>query len=139
MNLTTPKMPDLPAQVVRAWGLETATIFEHWLENKLLSTQLMPKVEISASIARRKVNVLMLDQVSNQLISGEPTLVQIEGDTWVWRVPVELGFVRYGRVGKVGEVDVNAQSGMIDYDSHLLNVIKQNAIELAQRTLKHEV
>ena len=138
MNHTESRMLDLPAQVVRAWGVETATIFEHWLENKLLSTQLKPKIEIPASIARRKVNVLMLDRVSNQLISGEPTLVQVETDKWVWRVPVELGFPRYGRVGKVGEVDVNARSGMIDYDSRLLKEIEQKAIELAQRVLQNE-
>lgn len=138
MNQKNPETLDLPAQVVRAWGFETALVFQHWLENKLLTTQLTSKVEITAAHARRKVNVLMLDQVSNLLLANDPTFIQTAAGKWVWRVPVDLTYPKYGRVGKVGEVDVDAHSGMIDYDRHLLEEISKTAIALAQVTLQNE-
>ncbi|MEZ4710905.1 MAG: hypothetical protein R3A44_27145 [Caldilineaceae bacterium] len=131
MSATKYPETDLPAEIVNVWGVEAAAIFEEWLERKLVSAHIAPKAEISPSIARRKINVLMLERVSNQLVAGEPSLQQNVAGEWVWQVPVELGFIKYGRVGKVGQVDVNAQSGMIYFDDIQLKHIGEKARELA--------
>lgn len=138
MSATKYPETDLPAEIISAWGVEAAAIFEEWLERKLVFAQITPKAEIPPSIARRKINVLMLERVSNQLIAGEPSLQQNNAGEWVWRVPVELGFIRYGRVGKVGELDVNARSGMIYFDDVQLKLIGEKALEVARTTLLNE-
>lgn len=128
---------DLPAPVVKAWGMDAAKAFEHWLENKLLAAQFMSQVEIPASIARQKVNVLMLEHVGG-LLAAEPTLIQLDTGHWAWRVPVDLAFPRYGRVGRVAEIDVDARFGMIDYDDNRLEQIRRKAKQLAEAVLKSE-
>lgn len=126
----------LPPQIIRAWGLEAAEAFEHWLDGKLLATQLKSLVEIPASIARQKINVLMLERVSNLLLANEPQLVELTPDRWVWRVPIDLTFPRYGRVGQVGQLDVDARYGMIHFDDKLLTEISEMAAQLAQKILE---
>jgi len=138
MNQNAVEKLDLPAPVVRAWGFEAAVVFQQWLENKLLSTQVTPKVEITASHARRKVNVLMLEQVSGQLLSNEPALIQTDHGHWVWRVPVDLTYPKHGRVGEVGHIDVDTHNGMIDYDRHRLEELRRTALALAKTTLQNE-
>lgn len=128
---------DLPAPVVKSWGMDAAEAFEHWLDNKLLAVRLKSQVEIPASIARQKVNVLMLEHVGG-LLAAEPTLIQLETGHWVWRVPVDLAFPRYGRVGQVADLDVDARFGMIDYDDNRLEQIRQKAHQMAEAVLKSE-
>jgi hypothetical protein len=77
-------------------------------------------VQISAFVARQKVNVLMLEQVSNLLLAGEPALAQTPEGDWRWRVPVDLTFHSHGRVGRVGEIMVDARYGRVYYDDALL-------------------
>jgi len=62
-------------------------------------------------LARQKVNVLMLERVSNLLLAGEPRPVQRSGGHRVWQVPVDLAFPSHGRVGCVGKLDVDARYG----------------------------
>jgi hypothetical protein len=81
------------------------------------------------------VNVLMLEQVSNLLLAGEPSLVQVPGGGWRWRVPIDLTLPTHGRVGYVGEVDVDARYGGVYYDDTSLTRIASEAQRLAQQTL----
>jgi hypothetical protein len=74
---------------------------------------------ISSTVARRKANVLMLDQVSNLLLASEPDLVRREDGILVWRVPIDLTMGSRGRLGRVGMLDINAYTGEI-YSSHEL-------------------
>jgi hypothetical protein len=90
---------------------------------------------VSAFVARQQVNVLMLEQVSNLLLAGEPRLVQVDGGDWRWRVPVNLTFPGHGQVGCVGEVDVDAHYGGAYYDDALLAQIAGEAQRLASQTL----
>jgi hypothetical protein len=122
----------LPSTVVRAWGAEAAQDFVVWLEERM---QAMPQVQVSALVARQKVNVLMLEQVSNLLLAGEPALEQTPEGDWLWRVPVDLTFPTQGRVGCVGEVLVDARYGQVRYDDALLARITKEAEQLAQQTL----
>ena len=122
-----------PTQVTDVLGVEAAAAFEEWLNYKLLTTRRQPRpVEIPAKIARQKVNVLLLDQVSNLLLAGEPQLVEVEPNRWVWRVPVDFTYGNYGRIGRVAEIDVDAYYGMINYTDKLLAEIKTKAKQLAR-------
>jgi len=120
----------LPETVIRAWGTEAASDFAAWLQEQLSS----PQVQISAFVARQKVNVLMLEQVSNLLLADDPRLEQTAGG-WRWRVPVDLTFPAHGRVGCVGEVLVDARYGKVHYDDALLVRIAREAERLAEQVL----
>lgn len=119
---------NLPPTIERAWGSEVATEFVSWLQNQLQDAQQTP--EISAFIARQKVNVLMLERVSNLLLANEPTLIQTAPSHWVWRVPIDMTLPKQGRIGLVGSVDVNTMSGEIVYDQQLLEQFEQAAEQL---------
>lgn len=125
----------LPEAVVQAWGPEVADAFVTWLEERMHTTSFSPQVQVSAFVARQKVNVLMLEQVSNLLLASEPRLEEAPDGGRVWRVPVDLTFPTHGRVGCVGEVDVDARYGEVRYDDALLTRIAREAERLAQQTL----
>ena len=123
---------ELPATVVKAWGAEVAHEFVDWLDHQLHQEQMPAPTAISAFVARQKVNVLMLEQVSNLLLAGDPVLESQEDGTWVWRVPVDLTLPGHGRVGQVGFVNVDAQLGRIDCTDALLEKIAQASADLVQ-------
>jgi hypothetical protein len=92
---------------------------------------LNPPLPISELVARQKVNVLVLTRVSNLLLAGEPKLIQRSEAAWVWRVPVDLTFPSYGRVGQVGELEVDALRGEVYYTEALLVQLQKEAERLA--------
>jgi hypothetical protein len=77
----------------------------------------------------------MSERVSNQLLANEPELVEVATDRWLWRVPVDLPFPSRGRIGRVGEVEVDARYGEIRYNEALFTQIRERAIALAQSVL----
>ena len=91
------------------------------------------RMAITAFTAQRKVSRLVLERVSNLLCGEEPTLVV--GDRVRWRVPVWLGFPKEGLVGKVGDIDVDVETGEILFDQRVLEEISERADDLARRTL----
>ncbi len=121
---------ELPRTVREALGPAAARDLVTWLDQRL---QRAESITISARVARQKVNVLLLEQVSNLLLADEPTLVSSGEGKWVWRVPVDLTSPARGRVGRVGEVDVDAEYGEIHYDDPLLDRIRMAARRLAQQ------
>ncbi len=129
--MQTVKLPDT---VLKAWGPEAARDFVAWLEKQWPHLPAAP-VPISALVARQKVNVLMLEQVSNLLLADEPMLVQLPDGRWVWRVPVDLTFPTRGRVGRVDEVDVDAYYGEVRYSDATLAQIDEAARRLAHQVL----
>ncbi len=121
----------LPERVVKSWGSDVAQDFVEWLDTRLHAAQLPEGVQISALTARQQVNVLMLEQVSNLLLAGEPWLVQTDTG-WHWRVPVDLTLPGRGRVGRVGLLDVDASLGLVIYSEEQLEQITYEA-EIAAR------
>lgn len=119
--------PQLPDTVLKIFGQEAAQDFENWLETRLRA------FPISAFVARQKVNVLMLERVSNLLLAGEPQLVETADHQWVWRVPVDLTLPKQGRIGHVGEIDVDAHYGEVRYNTELLVGIETSANHLLQK------
>lgn len=91
------------------------------------------RLAITAFTAQRKVSRLVLERVSNLLCGQEPTLVV--GDRVRWRVPVWLGFPNMGMVGKVGDIDVDVETGEILFSQRVLDELSERADDLARRTL----
>lgn len=91
------------------------------------------QIAITPAAARQKINVLMLERVNNLLLSGEPELLRNESGRWVWRVPVDYTYGPSGRVGRVGEIDVDAHHGQVYFDDKLIAQIVRNITEIVPR------
>lgn len=126
---------DLPDTVLKALGPEASRDFIDWLERRLHLIEKMSIVPISALVARQKVNVLILEQVSNLLLADEPLLMDLPDGQQIWRVPIDLTFPDLGRVGRVGELDVDARYGEVRYNDEVLTEIGEKTHQLTQQTL----
>lgn len=98
-----------------------------------LTIHVKAELNITAFTARQKVNGLIVDNVGTGLISESPELV-ISKNRFIWRVPVILALHGRGRLGQVGTVDVDVQTGELLVDDSLLEGIARTANDLAQRT-----
>lgn len=87
---------------------------------------------MSAFVARQKVTGYMLDHVSDHMAGDEPSLV-VDGERFLWRVPVYLAVLPQGRLGQVGAVDVDAQSGQLLVTRELIEEMHRNARTLVER------
>ena len=67
---------------------------------------------VTAVAARQKANRYLLMTLGDQLHAGEPELMI--GERLWWRVPVLLSLSQGGYLGKVGELQVDAQSGAVE-------------------------
>jgi hypothetical protein len=83
---------------------------------------------VTKHIARRKVNVLMLERVGNLLYGGSPELFLT--DRTYWRTPVMLSTPSRGQIGQAGHIDVDAETGEMMVDDNLLKAIAENARRL---------
>ncbi len=98
-----------------------------------ISVNVTATLNITAYTAKRKVNVLMLRRVGTGLFGDEPSLV-VTSKSVVWRVPVFVSTTSRGRLGQVGQVDVDAQTGEMMADDTLLQAIGDNAERLVAGT-----
>lgn len=99
-----------------------------WLINQLS----LARIRVTPFMARQKVNVLVSERVSGLFLADEPTLAQhanARGEQ-VWRVPVDLTLPKRGRVGRVGEVEVDAYYGLVDVNEALLEQMAQRAEQI---------
>lgn len=72
----------------------------------------------------------MLDKVGTGLLAETPKLVAADGRL-SWRVPVILALPGRGRLGEVGTIDVDVQTGQVLADEPLLSEIARHANQLA--------
>jgi len=89
--------------------------------------------QISATTARRRVSRLVVSEVGNLLYGDEPTLQLNQRPCWC--VPIMLAYPDRGPVGQVGMIDVDIETGELFVTDKLLVEIKNNAQQLAKRTL----
>jgi len=96
-----------------------------------IAFSLTAQVNITDYTAQRRVSKLLLDDIGNLLYGERPSLVA--GRRLLWRVPVWLGLPTIGPVGRVGSLDVDAQTGEILFDQLILDEIKERGNALAER------
>ena len=89
-------------------------------------------VNITAYVARQRVNAFVKMEISTQLRAEQPDLVV--GDRLCWSVPVTLGFPDCGIVGKVGDILVDAATGEVLADEEGVRRMTEDARRLAERT-----
>lgn len=76
--------------------------------------EISAEFNVTAVAARQKANRYLLMNLGDQLHAGEPELMI--GERLWWRVPVLLSLSQGGYLGKVGELQVDAQSGAVESD-----------------------
>ncbi len=94
-----------------------------------IDIKLSADVEVSAFVAKQKVNYFLATEVGNLLHAGDPSLVL--ADKIFWRVPVLFSLPSVGQVGQVGEIDVDVQSGEVRVEPSLVERISRSAEALA--------
>lgn len=87
---------------------------------------------ITAKQAKRKLSRFLMDEVSLFIGPEEPMLVVAGSSTAFWRFPLQLSMAKCGRLGQVGSIDVDAQSGELLLTNEQLMEIKLNARLLAR-------
>ncbi len=93
-----------------------------------VDVHLSAELNVTAAIARRKVNAFLATHVGNLLLAGEPALVLTE--RIVWRVPVDLTSPPTGRLGHLGDVDVDTESGDLLLDEARITALLDRAHHL---------
>lgn len=121
----------IPQSVVQAIGHEAARDLEQWIL-KVIAEEAKTQLPISGFVARQKVNSLLVDRVSDMLLSGDPVLAQRVNGKLVWRVPIYLTAINKGRIGQVGTLDVDVQFGDISFTQNDLLNIANKAEQLAR-------
>lgn len=87
------------------------------------------RLNVTPFVARQKVGGLVLSKVGTGIGTDTPSLVVADGRV-VWRVPLFLALPGLGRLGTVGEIDIDAQSGEVLADRTTFERIIQNAQQL---------
>lgn len=93
-----------------------------------MDIHLSADINVGAATAKRRVNAFLATHVGNLLLADEPVLVLAE--RIVWRVPVDLTAPSMGRLGRVGEVDVDVESGELLLDDAIIEGMSKRANDL---------
>jgi hypothetical protein len=89
------------------------------------------QVNITAFVARQKVNRYVIEEISTQLRADEPALRV--ADRLCWLVPVVFTLPGKGVVGQVGELLVDAVTGELLVDQETRVKMTDDVERLAQR------
>lgn len=98
-----------------------------------ISINVSATLNITAYTAKRKANVFVLNRVGTGLFGAEPQLV-VTDKVICWRVPIFLSTASQGRREQVGQIDIDAQTGEVLADEHVLKEIADHAERLADRS-----
>jgi len=93
--------------------------------------QISAKANITPFGAKQEVDDFLLDAVGNLLCAGEPELFVAEEGMY-WRVPVHYVLPSKGKVGRVGALLVDVQTGEMVRTLEELDAIKRHAEVLYQ-------
>jgi hypothetical protein len=97
-----------------------------------IDIHLSAQVNVTATMAQRRVSQLVISEIGNLLYGGKPSLVL--GEQIRWRVPILLAYPDTGPVGEVGTLDVDVGTGAVLAPPERLAEITERAHQLAQRT-----
>jgi len=99
-----------------------------------ITIRVSTRLNVTQVAARRKVNVFVLNEIGTGLGGDTPTLVLYQ-ERLCWRVPVILALPPRGRLGQVGQIDVDAQSGEILANDQTIRDIADHATRLVAGSL----
>jgi hypothetical protein len=93
-------------------------------------------IAVDAVTARRSVTRWVGNHVADMLMADTPTLI-LTSQPLRWQVPVVLGSSK-GTVGKVGSIDVDAQTGALTTSPELAERLLAQATQLvSNKTNSH--
>jgi hypothetical protein len=84
------------------------------------------QLNITPFVVRQKVSGVVLSQVGTGVSADEPMLV-VANERLVWRVPVFLALPGLGRLGDLGQIDVDVQTGQVLADQAMFKQLIENA------------
>lgn len=87
-------------------------------------------INTTAEEARCKVSVFVGNEIAD-LLSGEVPDLVWQKDGAFWRVPVVLSSKSLGRIGFVGFIDVNVETGELQLSEQTTRSIEENAQRFA--------
>ena len=87
-------------------------------------------INTTAEEARRKVSVFAGNMIAD-LLSGETPGLVWQQNMAYWRVPVVLSSRSMGRIGIVGTIDVNVETGELQVTDQLIEELEENAQRFA--------
>ena len=111
--------------------LETVTLPESGPFD--ISVALSGNIQVPPETARRRVSVFVGNQIADLLHGEAPDLVLGKRGIF-WRVPVALSSRSLGRIGIVGTIDVNVETGELGITNQIIEEIEQHAQRLTVST-----
>jgi len=111
--------------------LETIDVPESGLFE--LNIQQIVDIKVNADTARRRVTRYVGDYLGDLLYGENPTLV-LQGSRAIWRVPIAVATGEMGRIGQVGVMDVDVETGELNVTDRLVQEIEHNAHRLVTRS-----
>jgi hypothetical protein len=81
-------------------------------------------LNMSAFVARQKVT---------GYVAGDKPSPVVDGERFLWRVPVYLAVLPQERLGQVGTIDVDAQTGQLLVTKDLIEEMYRDARTLVER------
>ena len=108
--------------------LETITPPETGLLN--IDVKLTANIQIPSETARRQVSVFVGNHIADLLHGETPDLVVGEHSAY-WRVPVVLSSRSMGRIGPVGAIDVDVETGDLHISDQIITEIQDHAHRFA--------
>lgn len=95
-----------------------------------LKLDVVATINITAEEARQKVGIFAGNQIAD-LLSGEYPGLVWQHEKAYWRVPVVLHSRSLGRIGVVGAVDVDVETGELQVTGQIVEEIEENAQRFA--------
>lgn len=87
------------------------------------------KLNITAFSARQKVAGLALSRIGTGIGADEPELL-VSRSRLLWRVPLFLCLPQLGRLGDIGAIDIDAQTGEVLADETSIENLTRSARNL---------
>lgn len=98
-----------------------------WMD---IQVRLTANIQVTADAARKRVSVFVGDRIAD-LLHGETPAMLISETGVYWRVPVVLSSRSHGRIGPVGAIDVDVETGELCVDDKIIAEIERNAERFA--------
>jgi hypothetical protein len=98
-----------------------------------IEIKLTANIQVSSEMARRQVSVFVGNHIADLLYGEKPDLVLRENGVY-WRVPVVLSSRSMGRIGPVGVIDVDVETGDLSITNQTISEIEDRAQRFATST-----